>query len=154
VLWMAACLPDALVRFLPHANRALRLRLHDRPKAARQSLAAPRMEQHRVEHGAEHVVLTLVEGVVPDPNGTRPGLSRQVVAGRLGQLAPAVDPVHDLQRAVVTGLEVRNELHELVGLPVQVQPVQRPKREGRIAHPRVAVVPVTLAAPESREATS
>ena len=73
-------------------------------------------------------------------------ISRQLVAGRLGQVAPAVDPVHDLQRAVVTRLEVRDELHELVGLPVQVQPVQRPKRKGRIAHPRVAAVPVALAA--------
>jgi len=71
VLWIAARLPDALVRFLPHANRALRLRLHDRTKAARQSLAAPRMEQHRIQHGAEHVILTLVERAVPEPNGMR-----------------------------------------------------------------------------------
>jgi hypothetical protein len=72
VLRVAARLPDALVRFLPQANRALRLGLHDRPEAARQSLAAPRMEQHRVEHGAEHVILTLVEGAVPDRTGGAP----------------------------------------------------------------------------------
>ena len=44
------------------------------------------------------------------------------------------------------GLDVGDELHELVGLPVQVQVVQRLERERRVAHPRVAVVPVALAA--------
>ena len=43
-------------------------------------------------------------------------------------------------------LDVGDELHELVGLPVEVQAVQRLEREGRVAHPRVAVVPVALAA--------
>ncbi len=36
--------------------------------------------------------------------------------------------------------------HELVGLPVEVEPVERLQREGRVAHPGVAVVPVALAA--------
>ena len=48
--------------------------------------------------------------------------------------------------AVVVGLEVGDELHELLGLPVEVQVVQRLQREGRVAQPRVAVVPVALAA--------
>ena len=65
---------------------------------------------------------------------------------RLGQVAAPVDPVHDLQRAVVVGLDVGDELHELVGLPVEVEPVQRLQRERAVAHPRVAVVPVALAA--------
>ena len=42
-------------------------------------------------------------------------------------------------------LEVGDELHELVGLPVEVEVVQRLQRERRVAHPRVAVVPVALA---------
>ena len=65
---------------------------------------------------------------------------------RLGQVAAAVDPVHDLERAVLVGLEVGDELHELVGLPVEVEEVQRLERERRVAHPAVAVVPVALAA--------
>ena len=48
--------------------------------------------------------------------------------------------------AVLVRLEVGDELHELVGLPVEVEPVERLQREGRVAHPRVAVVPVALPA--------
>ena len=43
-------------------------------------------------------------------------------------------------------LEVGHELHEVVGLPVEAERVQPPQREGRVAHPAVAVVPVALAA--------
>ena len=51
-----------------------------------------------------------------------------------------------------TGLPVRvlgdvvHEAEEVVGLPVEAQRVQAPQREGGVAHPRVAVVPVTFAA--------
>ena len=83
---------------------------------------------------------------LPIRTGLRAGVARELVAVRLGQVAPAVDAVHDLQRAVVVRLEVGDELHELVGLPVEVEVVQRLQRERRVAHPRVAVVPVALAA--------
>ena len=82
---------------------------------------------------------------LPIRTGPRAGVAGEVVEGRLGQVAPAVDAVHDLKRAVLVGLEVGDELHELVGLPVEVQPVQRLQGEGRVAHPGVAVVPVALA---------
>ncbi len=39
----------------------------------------------------------------------------------LGEVASTIDPVHDLQGSVVVGLEVGDELHELVGLPVEVE---------------------------------
>ena len=110
------------------------------------ALAAARVQQDRVEHRAEDVVLPLVERAVADPHRPRARVAREVVARRLGQVAPAVDAVHDLQRAVLGRLDVGDELHELVGLPVEVEPVQRLQRERRVAHPRVAVVPVALAA--------
>ena len=75
-----------------------------------------------------------------------PRRSRRGRRGRLGQVAAPVDPVHDLQGAVLVGLHVGDELHELVGLPVQVEPVQRLQGEGAVAHPRVAVVPVAFPA--------
>ena len=103
------------------------------------------MEKDRIEHHAVDVVLTLVEGAVPDPHRPRALVAGKVVAGRLGEITAAVDPVHDLQRAVLGRLEIRNELDELVGLQVQVQPVQRLQGEGGVAHPGVAVVPVALA---------
>ena len=54
----------------------------------------------------------------------------------------ALDPVHDLQRAVLVALHVGDVLDEVVGLPVEPERVQRPQREGGVAHPAVAVVPV------------
>ena len=42
-------------------------------------------------------------------------------------------------------LEVGDELHELVRLPIEVEVVQRLERERRVADPGVAVVPVALA---------
>ena len=79
------------------------------------------MHQDRVEHRAVDVVLALVEGAVADPHRPGAGVPGELLAERLGEVAPAVDPVHDLQRAVLVGLEVGDELHELLGLPVEVQ---------------------------------
>ncbi len=136
---------------LPDLRGALGLRLHDRPQAARDPLAAAGVQQNRVEHRAEDVVLALVERAVADPHGPRARVPAQVVAGRLGQVPPAVDPVHDLERSVLVGLQVGDELHELVRLPVEVQEVERLEREGRVAHPGEAVVPVALSARCLRE---
>ena len=146
MLRRAARLPDPLVGLAPHLRRALRLGLDDRPQPARQPVAAAGVEQDRVEHRAEHVVLALVERAVADPDRPRSGVAREVVPRGLRQVPAAVDPVHDLERAVLVGLEVGDELHELVRLPVEVEEVQRLEREGRVAHPGEAVVPVALTA--------
>ena len=146
VLRRAAGLPDPLVGLAPDAQRALRLRLDDRPQPPRQALAAAGVQQDRVQRGAVDVVLALVERAVADPHGARADVAGEVVARRLGEVAATVDPVHDLQRAVGVGLEVGDELHVLVGLPVEVEPVQRLQRERRVADPGEAVVPVALAA--------
>ena len=151
VLRLAARLPDPLVRLAPDRGRARRLRLDDRPQAPRQPVAAPRVEQDRVQRRAVDVVLALVERAVADPHRPRARVAGELVDRRLGQVAPAVDPVHDLQRPVGVRLEIADELHELVGLPVQVEPVQRLEGEGRVADPRVAVVPVALAARRLRQ---
>ena len=109
------------------------------------------MEQDRVQHRAEDVVLALVEGAVADPHRARARVAGEVVPRGLGEVAAAVDPVHDLERAVLVGLEVGDELHELVRLPVEVEEVQRLEREGRVPHPGEAVVPVALAARRLRQ---
>ena len=151
VLRVAAGLPDALVGIPPDLCRALRLALDDRPQPPRHALAATRMEQDRVERRPEDVVLALVEGPVADPHRVGSGVARELVARGLGEVAAPVDPVHDLERAVVVRLEVGDELHELVGLPVQIQEVQRLQREGRVADPGEAVVPVALTARRLRQ---
>ena len=119
---------------------------HDRPQAPRQAIRAACVEQNRVEHRAEDVVLALVEGAVADSHRAGARIPGEVVASGLGEVTPAVDPVHDLQRAVLVRLEVGDELHELLGLPIEVEVVQRLEREGRVPHPGEAVVPVALPA--------
>ena len=56
----------------------------------------------------------------------------------------AADPVHDLQ--ILTLADLRQEVEEVVGLPVEAERVEAPQHERRVAHPRVAVVPVAVAA--------
>ena len=148
---LAAGLPDALVGVPPYLRRALRLGLDDRPQPPRQALAAARMEQDRVERRPEDVVLALVERAVAESHRVCSGVSGELVSRGLGQVAAPVDPVHDLERPVFVRLEVGDELHELVGLPVQVQEVQRLQREGRVPDPGEAVVPVALTAGRLRQ---
>jgi hypothetical protein len=100
----------------------------------------------RQEHRAEDVVLALAVGVVADADRPRALVAGEVVERLLLQHALAADPVHDLQRAVLVAAEVGDELDEVVGLPVEAERVQAAERERRVAHPRVAVVPVALAA--------
>jgi hypothetical protein len=69
--------------------------------------------------GPEDVVLALVEGAVADPDRTRAAVAGQLLAHRFGQIPATVDPVHDLQSAVVVAFEVSDELHELVGFPIE-----------------------------------
>ena len=151
MLRRAARLPDPLVGLAPDRRGALGLGLDDRPQPLRQAAAAPAVQQDRVERRPEDVVLTLVEGSVAEPHRMGARVAGQLVAGRLGQVAPPVDPVHDLQGAIRVRLEVGHELHELVGLPVQVEEMQRLQGEGRIADPGEAVVPVALAAGRLRQ---
>jgi hypothetical protein len=83
------------------------------------------LEQDGVEGGTEDVVLPLVEGAVADADGVCATVAGQVLAHRLGQILATVDPVHDLESAIVVAVDVGHELHELVGLPIQEQVVQR-----------------------------
>ena len=146
LLGLAAGLPDPLIGLAPDLRGALGLLLDDRPEPPRQPLAAAGVEQDRVERRPVDVVLALVEGAVADPHRMRPRVPGQLVARGLGEVAAPVDAVHDLERPVAVGLEVGEELHELVGLPVEVQEVEGLKREGRVPDPGVAVVPVALSA--------
>ena len=102
------------------------------------------VQQDRVESGAEDVVLALVEGAVTDPHGRCSRISGEVISSRLGQVPATVDPVHDLECAVLVRLELADELHELVGLPVQVQVMKGLEGEGRVPDPGEAVIPISL----------
>ena len=146
VLRLPARLPDPLVGLLPDLGGARGLGLHDRPQTPRQPLAPARVQEDRVERGAEDVVLPLIERPVPDPDGMGARVPGELVPGRFGQVATAVDPVHDLQPAVRVRLQVGHELHELLRLPVEVEEVQRLQGERRVPDPGEPVVPVAFPA--------
>ena len=82
MLRLAPGLPDALVGLAPDGLGALRLRLDQRPQAPRQPLAAPGMQKHRIQRGAEHVVLALIEGAVAGPDRVRAGVARELIQQR------------------------------------------------------------------------
>src|SRR3984957_3998584 len=105
MLRLAAGFPDALARLTPHLGGALSLRLHDRPQGPGQALAVIGVLQDRVEYGAEDVVLALVEGTVANSHRAGSRVARQVLTERLGQVPSPVDPIHDLQAAVLGGLD-------------------------------------------------
>src|SRR5947208_3619867 len=114
--------------------------------ASRAALAAPGVEEDGVEGGPVDVILALVVRPVADAYRTGAGVATQAVDDRLREIPATVDAVHDLEGAVLVGLEVGDELHELVGLPVEVQPVQGLKGEGGVPQPAVAIVPVAFSA--------
>ena len=125
-------------------ERGLDLADEDRPDALVEPIARLRVQVERVEDGAPHVVLALVVGAVADTDRSCLVVSLEVVEDALVELALAADPVHHLEIARPVG-DVRDEVHEVVRLPVEAERVQAPQRERRVADPAVAVVPVAFA---------
>ena len=146
MLRCAARFPDALVGLAPHLGRALGLRLDDRPQATRQPVEWRVCRRIESSTAPNTSFWRWSNAPLPIRTGRAPRVTGEIVARRLGEIAPSVDAVHDLQRPVLGRLDVGDELHELVGFPVERQEVQRLERERRVAHPGVAVVPVAFAA--------
>ena len=117
----------------------------DLPRRLGQAVALLRVEVDGVEHRPPDVVLLLGVGAVADPDGLGALVAVEVVERDLGQRLLAADPVHDLQVVLARG-HVADEVEEVVGLLVEAERVEAPQREGRVADPREAVVPVALAA--------
>ena len=150
VLRLAAHLPETLVGHLPVLDRALHGALEDRPDDLGQVVARLRVQVDRIEHRPPHVVLLLVVRGVADPDGPRALIPAQVVECLLDELVLAADAVHDLQLLLARG-DVGDEVEEVVGLAREPERVQAPQHESAVADPRVAVVPVALAADRLRE---
>ena len=111
-----------------------------------QVVARLRVQVHRVEQRAPHVVLVLAVRAVPDPHRPRALVAREVVERELGDLALAVDRVHDLEVLGARLRDVGDEVEEVVRLPVEPERVEAPQHERGVADPGVAVVPVALPA--------
>ena len=97
-------------------------------------------------HLAEHVGLALVDGAVADPDRAGAGVPGQVVELALGQPAPTVHAVHDLQVLRVPGHRAQQPVAPAEGLVGVAGRQQRLEGERGVAQPAVAVVPVAFAA--------
>ena len=146
----AARLPDALVGLIPVVAQPLDDLVHLHPGVVGDRLAVLVVEVDGVDQLAVDVELKLRGGAVSDPHRGRALVALEVVEHLLGEVGAAVDAVHDLERAALAVVrlaeavgEPREELLRLLGEPERQERVHR---EGGVAHPGVAVVPVALAA--------
>ncbi len=150
MLAASALLPDALVGLVPvladpfdHAGE-----VDPRLVVDRRAVAAVVVDG--VDQLAVDVELELVRGAVPDPDGRGALIALEVLEHLLLELRAAIDPVHDLERAValrpVLAEALAQPLPERRGLFGEAQPQERVERERGVADPGVAVVPVATAA--------
>ncbi len=150
VLLAAARLPDALVDLVPVLAQPVDDPPHVRPGLVEDRPAVLVEQVDRVDQLAVDVELALVGRAVADPHRRRVAIARQVRELLLGQLRAPVDPVHDLQRAARPVAPLAHAVvepgHERRGLLGEAEPQQAVERERGVADPRVAVVPVALAA--------
>ena len=105
-----------------------------------------------VEQLAVDVELDLVRGGVADQDGPRALVAGQPRRLVFRQAAPAVEPVHDLHPLRAAGDRPEDPVPPLAGLLGVAGIEQRGQREGRVAQPAIAVVPVHAAAGLLRQA--
>ena len=145
VLRFAADLPDPAVRLPPVLEGRLDLPRQDRPDTLVEVVAGLRVQVNGVEHRAPHVMLTLVVRTVADAYWPRALVAVEMRHGPFLRHRSAIDCVHDLELLLALR-GVGHEVEEVARLPVKAERVQAPQREGRVADPGVAVVPVPDAA--------
>ncbi len=147
-------LPDAVVGLVPHPIEVIHDRGHHLVGLAVDGGGIhhilPDATRHagpgRVHHLTEHVELELLAGLVADPNRARSLVAGEPVELDLGETALTADSVHDLEVAGRAGHGSTQPVvprDRLLGVAGHEEGLQG---EGRIAQPRVAVVPVAHAA--------
>ena len=119
--------------------------LHDRPLAARDAALLPHLDEQRVEHAAERVVLQLLGGGVADAHGRdRAQPSMQGISRSSGTGAPSTSVTGAAKDAF--GPECLQEGHGSVhGLGPAEQRCDR-DRGGAVAQPREPIVELTVPA--------
>jgi hypothetical protein len=147
VLLAPAGLPDPLVGAAPVCTHPIEQRAEVGPEVGGDGRPVLVGEVHRIHQLAVDVELELIEGAVADADGPRAAVPVEVVERVFGQVAPAVDPVHDLQGSVPAGfVDARLQpLHEPRRLLGEADPQQRVEGERGVPDPGVAVVPISHA---------
>ena len=152
----AARLPDPLVGLVPVVYQPLEVAGELQPAVVVEGQPVLVAEVDGVHQLAVDVELQLGCRAVADPHRRRAHVALQVRELLLGQVLTPVDAVHDRQRARLAAGRVAEAplqpAHERAGLLGEPEPEQRVEREGGVADPRVAVVPVARAADLFRQA--
>ena len=141
-----AGLPDPVVGTAPDRLDVLHDRAPARPQAPLDLAEALGADVHDGGDLSVDVQLELLGGGIPDPDGARPLIAREVRELELGQAPLAADAVHDLDRGRVSRPDTEQEVAERQRLVRVAGIEQRLQREDRVAQPAVAVVPVAHAA--------
>src|SRR5215469_1869896 len=140
-------LPDALVRPAPVGAYPVDQTQDVRPAVVPDRRTVLVVQVDRVHQLAVDIELEVVESRVPDTD--RPGshVAFEMRQGLLGQRMTAIEPIHDLERAV--GLELlaalRHPAHEGGRLFRVAEAHESLEDERRVADPGVAIVPVAPA---------
>ena len=138
-------LPDARVGLVPAGRRRVGQVADEAPHVVvgRVAAAVPAPGQER--QLPQNVVLALDRGGVPDTHRSRAAEAGHVDL-ELQQPPFAAHAVGDLELVDMTGGAALDEAAEGVRLVVEAELRQRTRREGRVADPGEAVVPVPAAA--------
>jgi hypothetical protein len=138
---LASPLPEALVGLPPAVHRVLDHRAQEAPLVVVEAVAALVPAPAHLQALAELVVLDLAHGVVADTDGMRGPVTGGVEL-LLADATLAAHPVEDLQLVGMARGGPQHEVGERVGDVRQAHAPEAPCREGRVAHPAEAVVPV------------
>ena len=143
---VAAALPDAVIRLVPDLGEMLEHRTFQRPAAfVELELGHPRLVK-RINQFAIDVELQLRMGGIADPHRQRALIAGQPVRFPFQQAPLAFDAVHDLHIFRRTRHRTQQPVMPGGSLAGVTGVHQRQQREGGVAQPAEAVVPVPGAA--------
>jgi hypothetical protein len=142
VVASGAHLPDALVRLLPAGTHLVAQADEEAAVPGVELVLPPHKFVGRADELPVRVELELVVRAVAHPHRRRLPVALQVRQRPLRQVGIAVHVVHDLQLRRGRPGGVQEPREEGPPLVFVAQLVQGPQRQGRVAEPAVAVVPV------------
>src|SRR5829696_2737647 len=147
-------LPDSLIFASPVVADPVDQPAQVSPQLVPDGVAVLVVEIDRVHQLAVDVQLQLVVGTVADPDRPRAPVALQVLQGLLGEVAPPIYAVHELQRAVWSRLAaaVLEPAHERLSLLGEPDAQETVEGEGGVTDPRVTVTPVALPSYTLRQA--
>src|SRR5215212_1661157 len=152
----ASDLPDSLIFTSPVVADPVDQPAQVGPQLVPDGVTVLVVEVDSVHQLTVDVQLQLVVGTVADPDRPRAPVALQMLQSLLGEVAPPIYAVHELQRAVrlrlvAAVLEPAHERLSLLGEPDAQETVEG---EGGVTDPGVTVIPVALPSYTLRQAGS